>query len=139
MPLSARNTVRDFTFGRCVIRTSARQLLIDDRPAKLGARAYDVLLALIDRRDRTVTKSELLDIVWPDLVIEENNLQVHIWTLRKLLGPQAIATIPRGAVFASRQHLHRMLIPRTRRRHGRARQSDSLLKLQPCYSAVTMT
>ena len=106
MPLSARNTVRDFTFGRCVIRTSARQLLIDDKPAKLGARAYDVLLALIDRRDRTVTKSELLDSVWPGLVVEENNLQVHIWTLRKLLGPQAIATIPgRGyrftAAFAS--------------------------------------
>ena len=102
MSLSARNSVRDFTFGRCVIRASARQLLIDDNPAKLGARAYDVLLALIDRRDRTVTKNELLDVVWPGLVVEENNLQVHIWTLRKLLGPQAISTIPgRGYRFTA--------------------------------------
>ena len=102
MPPSARNTVRDFTFGRCVIQTATRLLLIDDQPAKLGARAYDVLLALVDRRDRTVTKNELLDVVWPGLVVEENNLQVHIWTLRKLLGPQAISTIPgRGYRFTA--------------------------------------
>jgi DNA-binding winged helix-turn-helix (wHTH) protein len=33
-----------------------------------------------------VSKGELLDLVWPGLVVEENNLQVHISTLRKLLG-----------------------------------------------------
>lgn len=90
----------DFTFGAHSVDRAARQLRVDGQAAKLGARAFDVLLALIDRRDRTVTKSELLDVVWPGLVVEENNLQVHIWTLRKLLGPQAISTIPgRGYRF----------------------------------------
>jgi hypothetical protein len=67
----------------------------------LGARAFDVLQALVERRERLVTKNELLDLVWPNVVVEENNLQVQISTLRKLLGPQSIATIPgRGYRFA---------------------------------------
>ena len=60
----------------------------------LGARAFGVLQALIEHRERTVTKDELLDLAWPGVVVEENNLQVQISTLRKLLGPQSIATIP---------------------------------------------
>ena len=59
-----------------------------------------MLLALVERRDRVVPKNELLDLVWPKLVVEENNLQVQV-ALRKLLGPHAIATIPgRGYRFA---------------------------------------
>jgi DNA-binding winged helix-turn-helix (wHTH) protein len=69
-------------------------LLVAGQPAPLGARAFDLLLALVERRDRTVTKNELLDLVWPGLVVEENNLQVQISTLRKVLGQDAIATIP---------------------------------------------
>ena len=66
----------------------------------LGARAFDVLLALIERRERLVTKDELLDLVWPGLVVEENNLQVQVSTLRKVLGANAISTIPaRGYQF----------------------------------------
>jgi len=83
-----------YRFGRFELRPSIRQLLIDGRSAALGARAFDVLHALVARQDRLVTKDELLELVWPGLVVEENNLQVHISTLRKLLGPQAIATIP---------------------------------------------
>ena len=84
------------------IRSAKRQLLIDGRAAKLGARAFDVLQALYERRDRLVTKHELLDVVWPGVVVEENNLQVQISTLRRLLGPQAIATIPgRGYRFTA--------------------------------------
>jgi non-specific serine/threonine protein kinase len=67
--------------------------LVNNAPALLGARAFDVLLALIERRDRLVTKSELLDLVWPGVVVEENNLQVQISTLRKLLGADSIATV----------------------------------------------
>jgi predicted ATPase len=59
-----------------------------------------MLLALIDRRDRIVGKNELLDLVWPGVVVEENNLPVHVSALRKLLGPGAITTIPgRGYRF----------------------------------------
>ena len=79
-------------FGRVEVRPRERQCLLDGVPAAVGARAFDLLLALIERRDRLVTKAELLDAVWPGLVVEENNLQVQISTLRKVLGPQAIAT-----------------------------------------------
>ena len=59
-----------------------------------SARAFDVLLALIERRDRVVIKSELFDVVWPGWVVEENNLQAPIWAWRKLLGLLTISTIP---------------------------------------------
>jgi non-specific serine/threonine protein kinase len=87
-------------FGSFEVQPEARQLLVNGVPAKLGARAFDVLLALIERRDRVVGKDELLDLVWPGLVVEENNLQVQVSALRKLLGPHAVATIPgRGYRF----------------------------------------
>jgi predicted ATPase/DNA-binding winged helix-turn-helix (wHTH) protein len=90
-------------FGRAEVRPSERQLLVDGRAVALGARAFDVLLTLLERRERVVSKSELLDSVWPGLVVEENNLQVHISTLRKLLGPQTISTIPgRGYRFTAK-------------------------------------
>lgn len=53
-----------------------------------------MLVALVERAGQLVSKNQLLDLVWSGLVVEENNLQVQISTLRKLLGPQAIATIP---------------------------------------------
>jgi predicted ATPase/DNA-binding winged helix-turn-helix (wHTH) protein len=87
-------------FGRAEVRPSERQLLVDGRPVALGARAFDLLMALVERRDRMVGKNELLDSVWPGLVVEENNLQVQISSLRKLLGPHVITTVPgRGYRF----------------------------------------
>lgn len=87
-------------FGRFLLDPVQRRLLVDGQPARLGARAFDVLLALVERRERVVAKQELFDAVWPDVVVEENNLQVHISSLRKVLGPQAIATVPgRGYQF----------------------------------------
>ena len=89
-------------FGDVEVRPTERQLMVAGRPAVLGSRAFDLLLALIEHRDRMVSKIELFDRVWPGLVVEENNLQVQISTLRKLLGPQAIATIPgRGYQFTA--------------------------------------
>ncbi len=91
-----------FAFDRFELRPAIRQLRVDGTPAPVGARAFDVLLALIERRDRLVGKSELLDLVWPDVVVEENNLQVQISALRKLLGPAVTATVPgRGYRFVA--------------------------------------
>jgi predicted ATPase/DNA-binding winged helix-turn-helix (wHTH) protein len=87
-------------FGRCEARPLERQILVDGVPAPVGSRAFDVLMALLDRHGSLVTKNDLLDLVWPGLVVEENNLSVHISALRKLLGAQAIATVPgRGYRF----------------------------------------
>ena len=90
----------EFRFGRFAAQVAARQLLADGQPVKLGARAFDLLVTLIESHDRVVGKNELLERVWPGLVVEENNLQVQVSTLRKLLGPGAIATVPgRGYRF----------------------------------------
>lgn len=67
-----------YRFGRFELCPATRQVLVDHKPVPLGARACDVLLALIERRDRLVTKNELLDLVWPGVVVEENNPQVQI-------------------------------------------------------------
>jgi predicted ATPase/DNA-binding winged helix-turn-helix (wHTH) protein len=83
-----------YRFNSFELQPEQRRLLVDGRPAALGPRAFDVLLALVERAGQLVSKNQLLDLVWPGLVVEENNLQVQISTLRKLLGPQAIATIP---------------------------------------------
>ena len=80
-----------------------RRLLAGNAPVSIGARAFDVLLTLVAHHDRVVTKGELLESVWPGLMVEENNLQVQISSLRRVLGPQAIATIPgRGYRLAMR-------------------------------------
>jgi adenylate cyclase len=87
-------------FGRFEILIAERRLLADGQPLPLGSRAFDLLAALVARRDRIVPKEELIEVVWPGLVVEENNLQVQISALRKVLGTQAIATVPgRGYQF----------------------------------------
>ena len=79
-----------------------RRLMVHGQTARIGARAYDLLMALVERSDRVVSKDELLDVVWPNLVVEENNLQVHIHALRKMLGPATITTVPgRGYRFTA--------------------------------------
>jgi TolB-like protein/DNA-binding winged helix-turn-helix (wHTH) protein/tetratricopeptide (TPR) repeat protein len=93
--------LRRYRFGAVEVRSEERVLLVDGKPAELGGRAFDVLLALIESRGRVVTKDELLAYAWPGLVVEENNLQQQISTLRKLLGQDAILTVPgRGYRFA---------------------------------------
>ncbi len=94
-----------YRFAQFELLPAQRQLLGDGRPVALGARAFDLLLALVERHERLVTKRELLAAVWPDTVVEEANLPVHVFALRKLLGPQAIATIPgRGYQFVLPLH-----------------------------------
>ena len=75
-----------YRFGRFELKPAARELLVEGVAAPLGMRAFDVLLALIERRERLVSKEELLDLAWPGLVVQENNLQVQISSLRKILG-----------------------------------------------------
>lgn len=87
-------------FGRYEVRPAERSILVDGTAVALGARAFDLLLALIERRERVASKAELMDAVWPGVIVEENNLEVQVSALRRVLGQQAIATIPgRGYRF----------------------------------------
>jgi predicted ATPase len=81
-------------FATFELHPAKRVLRVHGEPMVLGSRAFDLLLALAERHERLVTKQELLDIVWPGLVVEEHNIATQIGTLRKLLGASAIATVP---------------------------------------------
>ena len=88
--------------GRFELQSAERRLLVDGHPAALGARALDLLITLAAQPDHLLSKSELLDRVWPGLVVEEANLQMQISNLRKLLGGDTIATVPgRGYRFVA--------------------------------------
>ena len=89
-----------YQFQGFELSPSRRVLQLHGTEVAVTPRAFDVLLALVERAGRVVTKNELFELVWPKVVVEENNLQVQISTLRKLLGPRAIATVPgRGYTF----------------------------------------
>ncbi|MBV8837773.1 MAG: helix-turn-helix transcriptional regulator, partial [Alphaproteobacteria bacterium] len=75
-----------FAFGPFRLLAARHELLAQGVPVAIGQRALDVLLALVRRHGELVTKDELMSAVWPGLVVEENNLAVHISALRKILG-----------------------------------------------------
>lgn len=76
------------SFGRFRVLPHRRELLVDGRPVRLGGRAFDVLIALIEARGAVISKNSLMDRVWPDRTVEENNLHAQIVTLRKALGAE---------------------------------------------------
>src|ERR1700726_4450158 len=91
-------------FGRFRLHRRDRTLLADGLKLDLGVRAIEVLLALIDAGGKIVTKDELLDRVWSGVIVEENNLCVQIFALRRALGADAdlLRTVPRhGYRFTS--------------------------------------
>jgi len=81
-------------FEHFELRPAERVLCVCGEPVPVGSRAFDVLLALAQRHERLVTKQELLDLVWPGLVVEEHNIATQIGNLRRLLGAGAITTLP---------------------------------------------
>jgi DNA-binding winged helix-turn-helix (wHTH) protein len=84
-------------FGRFRVLPHRRELLADGRPIKLGGRAFDVLMALIEARGAVIGKDALMARVWFDRIVEENNLQAQISALRAAFGAERklIRTVPR--------------------------------------------
>lgn len=85
---------RTYRFEEVVVDSAERTLHVAGRPASLGGRAFDLMLALMARAGALVSKDELLAAVWGSLVVEEANLHVHVSALRKVLGADAIETVP---------------------------------------------
>jgi DNA-binding winged helix-turn-helix (wHTH) protein/class 3 adenylate cyclase len=73
-------------FGHFSILSHRRQLLANGQPIRLGGRAFDLLLALLETPGAVIGKDELLSRIWPGRIVEENRLQSEIWALRKALG-----------------------------------------------------
>src|SRR5262245_23402892 len=94
-------------FGDFRLVPATRTLTRNGSRVHLGARALDVLIALIERAGQIVSKEELASIVWPNTFLEESNLRVHIAALRKALGDgqsntRLIVSVPRrGYAFVA--------------------------------------
>lgn len=98
---------RVFEFNDHRLEADRRQLTKAGQTVALLPKAFDVLLYLLEHRDRVVTKAELLRAVWPDTFVEASNLAQNISVLRRALGESprgrtSIATIPgRGYRFTA--------------------------------------
>jgi DNA-binding winged helix-turn-helix (wHTH) protein/Tfp pilus assembly protein PilF len=75
-----------YEFGEFTLDAPERRLYKGSQALALEPKAYDVLLALVRRAGRLVTKRELLESVWPESFVEEGILAVHISSLRKVFG-----------------------------------------------------
>src|SRR5258705_11927625 len=84
---------RRYHFASFELELDERRLLKDGVAIPLRPRAFDLLAALVERAGHLVTKDELLDLVWPKMVVEETALRVQLSALRKVLGADTIATV----------------------------------------------
>jgi predicted ATPase/DNA-binding winged helix-turn-helix (wHTH) protein len=96
-----------FAFGSFRLNPAERLLLDDGKPLRLGSRALEILITLVEHAGETVLKDQLIGRVWPDTVAEECVLRVHIAALRKALGDgrdgnRFIVTVAgRGYIFVA--------------------------------------
>ncbi|WP_369651614.1 MULTISPECIES: winged helix-turn-helix domain-containing protein [unclassified Variovorax] len=95
------------------IHTARRQVRINGESVPLGARAFDLLMLLVEQRERIVTKAEIFALIWPGQVVEDNNLTVQVSALRKSLGSETIATVTgRGYRFVGQPEQDCTSVPR---------------------------
>jgi DNA-binding winged helix-turn-helix (wHTH) protein len=85
---SASDPPSRLAFGRFRVLPERRELLADGRPIKLGGRAFDVLMVLIEARGAVVSKEAMMARVWPGRLIEENSLAAQIAALRAAFGAE---------------------------------------------------
>jgi DNA-binding winged helix-turn-helix (wHTH) protein len=93
-----------FAFRRYWVVPHARQLVRGTQIIRLGGRAFDLLIVLLQARGHIVSKNEIMSRVWPSMTVEECNLRFQMTVLRKALGEDrdVIKTIPgRGYLFAA--------------------------------------
>ena len=77
---------KTFVFGSLRLIPAQRMLLDDGKPLRLGGRALDILIALVEGAGETIHKDRLIARAWPDTVVDEGALRVHVAALRKALG-----------------------------------------------------
>jgi predicted ATPase/DNA-binding winged helix-turn-helix (wHTH) protein len=100
-------SAESIAFGRFRVLPRRRELLADDKPIRIGGRAFDLLMVLIEAPGAVVSKDDLLARVWPDRVVTETNLQTQILALRQAFGAQRdlIRTVAgRGYQFTGEIH-----------------------------------
>ncbi|HKS26761.1 MAG TPA: winged helix-turn-helix domain-containing protein [Pyrinomonadaceae bacterium] len=97
-----------YDFGPFRLDATVRHLLRDGHPLSLTSKVFDLLLLLVKKHGQLVTKEELMEELWPDSFVVQNNLTVHMSMLRKILGEgrrdhNYVETVPgRGYRFVAR-------------------------------------
>ncbi len=94
----SRPVRRLWTFGRCSFDEARWALVVDGREVELEPRPLEILLELLRHAGEVVTKDELLDSVWPGVLVLEGSLTTAVSKLRKAMndpGGAIIATVPR--------------------------------------------
>jgi len=76
----------ELQFGPFRLFPRQRLLLHSNTPLRLGSRAREILFALVERAGEIVMKRELIKRVWPNTIVEEGTLRVHVNSLRRALG-----------------------------------------------------
>src|SRR5882672_10693931 len=95
------------SFGPYRLLAAQRLLLEGDRPVRLGSRAFDILIALVERAGEVVGKEQLIARAWPQTFVEEANLKIQVSALRRALGDgqggnRYVITVPgRGYNFVA--------------------------------------
>jgi predicted ATPase/DNA-binding winged helix-turn-helix (wHTH) protein len=93
------------TFGEFKLHPTKQLLLRANEPVQIGGRAFDILLALVERAGQLVAKEELIARAWPNTFVDQASVRVHMAALRRALGDDQtgnryVATIPgRGYRF----------------------------------------
>src|SRR5712672_4151541 len=140
-----------YRFRAFELQPDKRKLLRDGATIALRPRAFDLLVALVDRAGHLATKDELLDQVWPKTVVEEAALHVQVSALRKVVGSDAITTVSgRGYQFtlpvttgdgeADRASKPRHNLPYQLTSFiGREQEVAQLMELVPVNRLVTLT
>jgi TolB-like protein/DNA-binding winged helix-turn-helix (wHTH) protein len=104
--------MRIYEFGPFRVDALRRVLLRETNEVRLPAKSFEILLVLLEEKGRLVDKDELMRRVWPDAVVEENNLTVNMSALRKSLGESPrdhryLVTVPgRGYQFVADVRRH---------------------------------
>lgn len=83
-----------YEFDNFRLDVAERQLLKNRRPVTISPKAFDLLVALVENKGRLVERESLYARVWPDSIVEDANLTVHISAIRKALeAPSCITTV----------------------------------------------
>ena len=107
IPTNGPRTQEVVSFGAFRLFPSKRVLKKADETVKLGSRAFDILLVLVQHAGEVVGQRELIGKVWPGLFVEEVTLRVHVTALRKALdtgegGERYLTNVPgRGYCFVA--------------------------------------
>jgi len=101
-----QKTGRLYEFGPFVLDVAGHVLLRDGKPVPLTPKTFDVLVLLVENSGRMLSKSELMESLWPDSCVEESNLTQQISMIRRALGeksggtPYIVTVQGRGYRFA---------------------------------------